>query len=54
MLDGIFVHIHNIIQTWQDYFYLPIVVLRHIKEEHIKKIMECFAMKNNAIGLTQG
>lgn len=40
MLDGIFVHIDNIIQTWQGYFYLPIVVLRHIKEEHIKIITD--------------
>jgi hypothetical protein len=38
MLNGIFVCIDNIIKTWQGYFYLPIVVLRHIREEHIKRM----------------
>ncbi len=40
MLDGIFVNIDNIIKTWQDYFYLPIVVLCHIQEEPLKKIAD--------------
>jgi len=40
MLDGIFVHIDEIVQEWRDYFYLPIVVLRHFKEEQVKKIYD--------------